>query len=79
MRVRHYRDGRDSDLEIYDDTPSQSKNGRIKLYAISSVTKCQGGIDQWTSAPAPKTQAECNAVGNSNSWRLCRWVNYGVD
>ena len=79
LRVRHYQDGRDSDLEIYDDTPSQSRNGRIKLYAVSSVAKCQGRTEQWTNAPEPKDQAGCTAVGNSNSWKLCRWVNYSAD
>ena len=79
MRVRHYENGSDSDLEIYDTTPRDSKYGRILNYAISSVTKCQGRSTQWTDVPKPIDHASVIAVGNSNSWKLSRWVNYSVD
>ena len=79
MRVRHYQDGRDSDLELYDDTPFQTKDGRILGYAISTTTKCQGGVDRWPGVPKPVDQPSCAAVGNGNSWKLCKWVNYSVD
>ena len=77
MKVRHYEDGRNSDLEIYDYTPSQSKNGRIKLYTIASTTKCKGRVTQWTVQPKPTDYAGCTEFGDS--WRQCRWVNYSVD
>ena len=79
MQIRHYQDGRGSAPDLCDDTHNQSKNCRIKPYSVGSVTKCQGGIDQWANPPEPKDQDGCNAVGNSNSWKLRRWANYSAD